>query len=51
MIYKDWPLDAWLVCKLADGNKLADFFVAKSTLLKENEDLLENAGYLEEIKF
>jgi hypothetical protein len=41
MIYKDWPLDAWLDCKLVDGNKLTDFFVAKKTLLKENEDLLK----------
>jgi len=27
------------------------FLKAKNMLLKENEDLLENAGYSEEIKF
>jgi hypothetical protein len=42
MIYKNWPSNAWLDCKLVDGDKLAKFFVAKDTLLEENEDLLEN---------
>jgi hypothetical protein len=50
MIYKNWPSNAWLDYKLVDGNKLVEFFVAEDTL-KENEDLLENVGYLEEIKF
>lgn len=50
MIYKNWPSNAWLDYKLVDGDKLAEFFVAQDTL-KENEDLLENVGYLEEIKF
>jgi len=40
MIYEDWHLNAWLDCKLVDAHKLAEFFVAKNTLLKENEDLL-----------
>jgi hypothetical protein len=26
MIYKNWPLDAWLACKLVDGDKLDEFF-------------------------
>jgi len=50
MIYKNWPSDARLDCKLIDGDKLAKFFVVEDTLLKENEDLLENVGYLENIK-
>jgi hypothetical protein len=51
MIYKNWPSNAQLDYKLVDGNKLAKFFVVEDTLLKENEDLLENVGYLEKIKF
>jgi hypothetical protein len=50
MIYKNWPLNAWLDCKLVDGDKLANFFVVKDTLLEENENMLENASYLEKIK-
>jgi hypothetical protein len=44
-------MHAQLDYKLVDGDKLAEFFVAEDTLLKENEDLLENVGYLEKIKF
>jgi hypothetical protein len=42
MIYKNWPSNAQLDCKLADGDKLAELFVAEVMLLEENEDLLEN---------
>jgi hypothetical protein len=35
MIYKNWPLDARLDCKLVDGNKLVKFFVAEDTLEKK----------------
>jgi hypothetical protein len=34
-------------CKLVIGNKLGEFFVTKEMLLKENEELLEKAGYFE----
>ncbi len=50
MTYKNWPLDAWLYCKLVSGDKLAEFVVVEY-MLKENEDMLENAGYLEEMEF
>jgi len=49
MIYKNWPLDAQLDCKLIDGDKFVEFFVVENMLLEENEDLLEKASYLEEI--
>jgi hypothetical protein len=42
MIYKNWPSNARLDCKLVDGDKLAKFFVDEDMLLEENEDLLEN---------
>jgi hypothetical protein len=51
MIYKNWLLDARLDCKLVDGDKLAKFFLVENTLLEKNEDLFENAGYLEKIEF
>jgi hypothetical protein len=51
MIYKNWLSDARLDCNLVDGNKLVKFFVVENMLLEKIEDLLENAGYLEEIKF
>jgi hypothetical protein len=49
MIYKNWLSNAQLDCKFVDGDKLANFFVVEDTLLEGNEDLLENASYLEEI--
>jgi hypothetical protein len=51
MIYKNWPSNAQLDCKLVDGDKLAKFFLVENTLLEKNEDLFENAGYLEKIEF
>jgi hypothetical protein len=51
MIYKNWPLDARLDCKLVDGNILAKFFVVEDMLLEKNKDLFENVGYLEEKEF
>jgi hypothetical protein len=50
MIYKNWPLNAQLDCKLVDGNKLVEFFVVEDMLLEENEDMFEKASYLEEIE-
>jgi hypothetical protein len=50
MIYKNWPLDAQLDCKLVDGDKLTDFFVVEDMLLEENEDLLEKASCSDEIE-
>jgi hypothetical protein len=50
LVYKNWPLDAQLDCKLVDRDKLAKFVVAED-MLKKNENVLENAGYLKEIKF
>jgi hypothetical protein len=50
MIYKNWPLDAQLDCKLVDGDKFIGFFVVEGMLLKENEDLLEKASYSDEIE-
>jgi hypothetical protein len=50
MIYKNWPLDAWLDCKLVDGDKLDEFFMVVDALLEENEDYLEKASYLEKTK-
>jgi hypothetical protein len=43
--------NAWLDCKLVDGDKLVEFFVVGDTLLEENENLIENVGYLKEIEF
>jgi hypothetical protein len=51
MIYKNWLSDAQLDCKLVDGDKLNNFFVVEDTLLEGNEDLFENASYLEDIEF
>ncbi len=51
MIYKNWPLDAQLDCKLVDGDKFIGFFVVEGMLLKENEDLLEKASYSDEIEW
>jgi hypothetical protein len=50
MIYKNWPLNAQLDCKLIDGNKLVECFVVEDMLLEENVDMLEKASYLEKIE-
>ncbi len=50
MIYKNWPIDAQVNCKLVVGDRLGKFFVAKDTLLEENEELLEKASYFEKTK-
>ncbi len=51
MIYKNWPSNSWLDCKLVDGDKITEFFVVEDTLMEENEDMLENASYLKETEF
>jgi hypothetical protein len=50
MIYKNWPIDAQVNCKLFVGDKLREFFVAKDPLLDENEEPLEKASYFEKTK-
>jgi hypothetical protein len=50
MIYKNWPIDAQVYCKLFVGDKLREFFVAKDPLLDENEEPLEKASYFEKKK-
>jgi hypothetical protein len=35
MIYKNWPSNARLDCKLVDGDKLIDFFVVKTHCWKK----------------
>ncbi len=42
IIYKNWPSNAQLHCKLVDGDKLVKLFVTENKLLEGNEDLLEN---------
>jgi hypothetical protein len=50
MIYKNWSIDAQVDCKLVVGNRPGEFFVAKDTLVEENEELLEKASYFEKTK-
>jgi hypothetical protein len=47
MIYKKWLVDVQVNYKLIVGNRLGEFFVAKETLLEENEKLLEKVSYFE----
>ncbi len=47
MIYKNWLVDVRVDYKLVVGDRLQEFFVAKETLLEENEELLEKVGYFE----
>jgi hypothetical protein len=47
MIYKNWLVGVRVNYKLVVGDRLGEFFVAKETLLEENEELLEKAGYFE----
>jgi len=47
MIYKNWLVDVRVNYKLVVGDRLGEFFVAKETLLEENEELLEKVGYFE----
>jgi hypothetical protein len=47
MIYKNWLVDVQVNYKLVVGDRLGEFFVAKETLLEENEELLEKEHYFE----
>jgi hypothetical protein len=50
MIYKNWPIDVQVDCKLVVEDRQGEFFVAKNKLLEENEELLEKASYFKKTK-
>jgi hypothetical protein len=50
MIYKNWPIDVQVICKLIVGDRQGELFVAKDKLLEENEELLEKARYFNKTK-
>jgi hypothetical protein len=47
MVYKNWPIDAWVNCKLVVGDKLREVFCGKGDVIGKIW-LLEKAGYFEE---
>ncbi len=46
MVYKNWPIDAWVNCKLVVGNKLGEVFYGKGDVIGKTW-LHEKAGYFE----